>query len=94
MADNEDYDDRDEQYEHDEDAESPEQYPSDQLHHYDDNGDYDDQGEDNEYRSPGDQENNTKFLGAAKARKKAEEDSRLLANRIALLKLEERKAWK
>jgi hypothetical protein len=27
-------------------------------------------------------------------KKKAEEDARLLANRIALLKMEEKKAWK
>jgi hypothetical protein len=36
--------------------------------------------------------------GALKAtrinKKKAEEDARLLANRIALLKMEEKKAWK
>jgi len=36
----------------------------------------------------------TNLTGAKEARKRAEQDARLLANRIALLKLEEEKAWK
>ena len=66
---------------YDEDEESPEQYPEDELH-----PDYDN----HEYAGGSDH----KLLSSKEARKKAEEDSRLLANRIALLKLEERKAWK
>lgn len=34
------------------------------------------------------------LLDARSVRKRTEEDARLLANRIALLKLEEQKAWK
>jgi len=34
------------------------------------------------------------LLDSKAARKRADEDAKLLANRIALLKLEERKAWK
>ena len=36
----------------------------------------------------------SKLTGSRLARKKAEEDVKLLANRIALLKAEENKAWK
>lgn len=35
-----------------------------------------------------------KLMEARQMRKRAEEDARLLANRIALLKQEESKAWK
>lgn len=63
-----------------EEEESPEKFPEDQLH-----GEYDHiHPEGVDY----------KLLNSKEARRKAEEDSRLLANRIALLKLEERKAWK
>lgn len=40
------------------------------------------------------QELDIKFLDSRKIRKKAEEDAQLLANRIALLELEEKKALK
>lgn len=68
---------------YDEEEESPEKYPQDELHH---NQDQD--GADFGYND------DHKYLSSKEARKKAEEDSKLLANRIALLKLEERKAWK
>lgn len=35
-----------------------------------------------------------RLVGSRVARKKAEDDVKLLANRITLLKLEEKKAWK
>lgn len=35
-----------------------------------------------------------KLLDSKAARKRADEDAKLLSNRIALLKLEEKKAWK
>jgi len=35
-----------------------------------------------------------KYINSKLAKKRAEEDSKLLANRIKLLKMEEQKAWK
>lgn len=85
MEDNDDYNEQDHDGQYDEDEESPENFPEDQLaHNYQDHDGYEPRGEGTEY----------KLLSSKEARRKAEEDSRLLANRIALLKLEERKAWK
>lgn len=81
MADNPDFERHDDQQDYDDEEESPEHYPENELHNYDYKEDYT-HGVDH------------KLLSSKEARKKAEEDSRLLANRIALLKLEERKAWK
>ena len=36
----------------------------------------------------------TKYINNRQSRKQAEEDARLLQNRITLLRLEEKKAWK
>lgn len=84
MEQNDHYDHQDDNGHYDDEEESPENYPQDQLHNdYQDNEDYEDHNE-----------VDYKLLSSKEARKKAEEDSRLLANRIALLKLEEKKAWK
>lgn len=50
--------------------------------------------EDSAKGSPGEEDLPGSLLEAKKARKQADEDARLLANRIALLKQEEQKAWK
>mmetsp|Transcript_17599 Transcript_17599/g.12552 ORF Transcript_17599/g.12552 Transcript_17599/m.12552 type:complete len:109 (+) Transcript_17599:108-434(+) len=44
--------------------------------------------------SPGGDTATSKLANSRQSRKKAEEDVKLLANRIALLKAEEKKAWK
>ena len=55
----------------------------------------DSQLEDSPKGSPGEEEGVPgSLLEAKRARKQADEDARLLANRIALLKQEEQKAWK
>lgn len=79
--------DRNDRYEEDEDneqydgeEESPENYPQDHLRQ-----NYRDEGGEGQQ-----DEVEYKLLSSKEARKKAEEDSRLLANRIALLKLEEK----
>lgn len=48
----------------------------------------------NVYEEDDDETLHRKLILAKMARKKAEEDHRLLSNRIALLKQEEQKAWK
>jgi len=44
--------------------------------------------------APGGDSATSKLVNSRQSRKKAEEDVKLLANRIALLKQEEKKAWK
>ncbi len=48
----------------------------------------------NVYEEDDDETLHRKLILAKMARKRAEEDHRLLSNRIALLKQEEQKAWK
>lgn len=54
----------------------------------------DDEGEQHEYVMNEDGSVSKKLVGSRIARKQAEDDVKLLANRIALLKMEEQKAWK
>jgi hypothetical protein len=48
----------------------------------------------NVYEDDDDETLHRKLIAAKVARKRAEEDHKLLSNRIALLKQEEQKAWK
>ena len=48
----------------------------------------------NEYYDEGDGEVTGALVATRMSKKKAADDAKLLANRIALLKLEEKKAWK
>ena len=48
----------------------------------------------NVYEEDDDETLYRKLVASKIARKRAEEDKRLLANRLGLLKLEEQKAWK
>ena len=48
----------------------------------------------NVYETDDDETLHRKLIAAKIARKRAEEDFKLLANRISLLKAEEQKAWK
>jgi hypothetical protein len=82
MADNQDFERHHDEQQYDDEEESPEHYPEDELH------------ENYDYRDEQPHGVDHKLLNSKEARKKAEEDSRLLSNRISLLKLEERKAWK
>ena len=52
------------------------------------------EGEYEEYGEEEPQYDGEKLLDSKAARKRADEDAKLLANRIALLKMEEQKAWK
>lgn len=52
------------------------------------------EGEDQEYQEDEDGCATKKLAVSRIARKQAEDDVKLLANRIALLKMEEQKAWK
>lgn len=56
--------------------------------------DYDQGYDQNQYYDEGEAEVTGALVATRMNKKKAADDAKLLANRIALLKLEEKKAWK